>query len=51
MSGNKNQASQTEIEEPQQEEVWYHFLAKGWECPGHDNSYESSFCVGAVYVG
>lgn len=32
-------------------DVWYHFMPKGWECPGHDASYQSSSCIGAIYVG
>lgn len=31
--------------------LWYHMLAKGWDCPGHDDSYESTSCIGAKYVG
>ncbi len=39
------------VDTERSETLWYHFLAKGWECPGHDDSYESSSCIGAVYVG
>lgn len=31
--------------------LWYHMLPRGWDCPGHDDGYESSSCIGARYVG
>lgn len=52
MSTTKSESDETaEVEEGQSSELWYHFLAKGWECPGHDANYGSSTCIGAVYVG
>lgn len=40
---------QREQEEPEPV-LWYHMMPRGWDCPGHDDSYESSSCIGAKYV-
>lgn len=29
----------------EKERVWYHFLLKGYDCPGHPDSYTSSYCI------
>lgn len=49
MNTKANEADDSK-EDESPENLWYHFLAKGWECPGHDDSYESSSCIGAQYV-
>jgi len=30
--------------------LWYHWLRKGWDCPGHPESYKSIYCKGARKV-
>lgn len=40
----------TQIESKSQV-LWYHMLPRHWDCPGHDNDYDSSVCEGAKHVG